>query len=185
VLRLSPPFNASANTTPKNLPDGPQPNKSHTMKDYSATELAGMTALQASQTFQQQVLDINKTEPDFIQCWAKARDLMPRLFARAFPSGSAGAAAVAMANGASAAPVAYQFHLPLMRLPTDTTADEFKAAWLGNGSKATPLDAKGMIEALVGYTSGRQGVSTEAARSMVARRFPGLTDFANKQLPAS
>jgi hypothetical protein len=86
----------------------------------------------------------------------------------------------AAAANASAPPVGYQFFLPMMQLPGSTTEEEFRAAWIGNGGKATPLNAKDVFDALVGFTAGKQNESVADARALVEQKFSALATAARK-----
>ena len=150
------------------------------LKDYPQSELKGITPLQASQMFQQHVLELNRDEPDFVAAWSKARGLLPRLFAHAFPGAPAQSDGAAL-NNTGSPPAGFQLYLRRMSLPASTTREEFNIAWRANGSKAVPVDKEAIRDMLVGfYISAKQMIDTEA-RKAVEEKFPLLFAGANNE----
>ena len=150
------------------------------LKDYSESDLADMKPMQAKQVFTNTALELNCAgENNHVKCWATARNLMPKLFVRAFPGAADAQAATLDNTGLLPAGMSYKFYLATMKLPEDTTQPEFAVAWKANGGSVLPLNAKAIMETLVGYTVGTKNVSIQAARDLVTKRFSVLAAAAH------
>jgi len=133
-----------------------------------------MSAVQARAAVNQHVQEMSKECSDPAKCWASVRDGMPRLYAAAFSqTDNSGSAAEPAPLPNSAPPAAYQFHLPMMRLPTSTTKDEFNIAWRANGSTATPVNTKAIFDSLVGFYISK-GMTQGQAEKAVSDKFTML-----------
>ena len=157
------------------------------MFDFSDEQLAGMTSSQAGQAFGQAVIDYAaENKLDSVPAWARVRGMMPKLYARAFPKAPA---AVLPADDAQpqaippvlqpprlsvAPPLGWKLMLPAMQLPPDTSPDEMAVAWYANNYRQLPLEAKGIISALTGFTVARKNVSLQEAGELVKQRFSAL-----------
>ncbi|HEY1662164.1 MAG TPA: hypothetical protein VGI03_07075 [Verrucomicrobiae bacterium] len=62
----------------------------------------------------------------------------------------------------------------IFKLPPDTTADEWKAAWTANQSKAFPFNPGACLDALCQLYQKTKGADYEAALTAMKSRFPDL-----------
>ena len=80
----------------------------------------------------------------------------------------------AAASGGGGLPTITPEILSLFRLPADTSAEEWKAAWTGNENDATAIHYGKIFEALVSLTQSQKGSPVDQAVEPTKERFPIL-----------
>jgi len=87
----------------------------------------------------------------------------------------AGGARVQFVNAADgSAPVGSPQFKTLFWLPADATQEQFEAAWIGNGSTASPLNPAKIFAGLVDLAQKKSNLDNDAAIAQVKAAFPRL-----------
>jgi hypothetical protein len=141
-----------------------------------------VTPARAAAAFQAEVSRLVREQGlSLADAWAQVKSLEPDLYGRI---SDAAPASAALANSSPNVPVDKSFYLPMMKM-AGATDEEFRAAWLANGAKSSPLNAQNVLTALIGLTASRQNISVATARGQMVEKFPQLAALAGERTAAT